>query len=1017
MSLFEQLLNLKQSKKVVIKDSNNSYSGKQLLEKVGQIQNTLTYLGVKKGDRIPVIAEPSVDTVALIYAIGFLGAVYVPISPKSPQKRINFIIKDLESNLVLTNQDYLLIDNNINIFTIKDLLRMSKKGKSPIIMSRGENDTAYIIYTSGSTGNPKGVEVSFDNLESFINSFNTCFPCSKNSIFLLNTALQFDVSVSELYGWIPQGAVLQLLSVRQLKDFKNLPFYVNKYHITHLCAAPSTLQVMDNDRLDLLNKSNLSFLLIAGEEFPVSLAKRLSKLIKSGKVYNCYGPTEATVYALYHKVTMDDIMKGNIPIGRPLPNAIIKLLPQKRNIFELLIGGKGVSKGYLNLPRKTSDSFIGKNTEKFYKTGDLVKYDKNTKNVIFIGRKDFQLEINSIRVEPSEIEGIINQVDKVINSLVTMKNGILTCIYTTVKHSIVNPNSIKTEISKKLPKYMIPKRWYRIPEFPLTINGKIDRKALLTSFSNPIGNSKSEDKLTSKIEKICDISNLSPTDNIFELGIDSLMTVEIEIMLEKHYDTKIPTGFLYEHPTVEKIKHYFKDKSKLKFNNIEKYLKDIADHYEIEKDKLIIFSNKKNIKTKLQENIHLFSNLSSFKEIRVNDVSLFNDENNCETVVEGGKENEDRSYESSIFQKVYTTIKLPSFTVVTFSIQDDLNGSKTRKVINQLIQTTEAFRTKIFKTYDQKYISKVFEDINITSFIKDITYMAKERQVNYINKKIKKYEGEILSKLTKNYLFKLLSFRTSSRNIELIIICHHNIFDGASEQLLKKKIGKLLNNQPVSDLKMKDYLEKIKTNSSIKRIFNDPIIKEIDKMKNKMDNGRFNWSEKRLKGIEKLSNYQKMMMVANYVTKEYLKETGYQFMTFQMLFNFRNVNNKNFSTLINDCHETLTFFRRKTDTDIQFVNSLFYRLNDFHYNRGISTGYAIYNNFPAFNNDQLKLQKILEEAPINIDYIGEVEPDKIDGKKKAIINLRKQLKDLKHQIRFTAFSSKDEMFIYRISGE
>lgn len=1014
MSLFEQLLNLKQSPKVVVKDCNNDYSGRQLLEKVGKIQNVLLHLGVKNGDKIPVIVEPSIDAIALVYAIGFLGAVYVPISPKSPKKRINFIIKDLSAKLVLTNQNYLLIDNNINMFTIKDLLSMTIKDKTPTVMSRRQNDTAYIIYTSGSTGNPKGVEVSFDNLESFIHSFNICFPSSQNSTYLLNTALQFDVSISELYGWISQGAVLQLLSAEQLKDLKNLPLYVKKYHITHLCAAPSTLQVMDNSRLDLLDESSLSFLLIAGEEFPVSLAKRLKKLVKSGKVYNCYGPTEATVYALYHKVTMKDILQGKIPIGRPFPNATIKLLPQKRKNFELLIGGYGVSKGYLNLKRKNSYSFVELDGERFYKTGDLVKYDQDMNNIIFVGRKDFQLEINSIRVEPSEIEGVINQVDKVIDSLVVMNKGILTCIYTTFKHSIVDSNSIKLKISEKLPKYMIPKRWYRVSEFPLTINGKIDRKTLLKTFSNPINNSDTEDKLISKIEQICDISNLSENDNIFDLGIDSLMTVEIEIMLEKHYHSKIPTGFLYEHPTVEKIKRYFKDESKLKFNNIEQILKKITERYVIDKDKLIIYSNDKNVENKLQK--HLY-NLSLFKEIKINDISIFNNENNCETVVDGGKINEDRNYESSIFQKVYTTIKLPSFTVVRFSIQDDLVGSKTKTLITRLIYTTEAFRTKIIKTTDGNYISTVYTDINIRSNIEDITYLSKEKQVNYINKKIGKYENQILSKLTRNYLYKILSFRTSSQNIELVIICHHNICDGASEQLLNKKIGQLLNNQSVTDLKMKDYLETIKMNSAIESILNDPVIKEIGKMKNQIGNEKLTWSEKRLVGVEKLNNFQKMMMVANYVTKEYLKESGHQFMTFQMLFNFRKVNNKDFSTLINDCHETLTFFRRKSDTDIQFVNNLFYRLNDFHYNRGISTGYAIYNNFPAFNNEQLQIQKILEEAPINIDYIGEVETKNLDSKAKAIINLRKQLKDLKHQIRFTAFSSKNEMFIYRISGE
>ncbi|WP_304054132.1 non-ribosomal peptide synthetase [Levilactobacillus namurensis] len=1026
MSIYNKLLDLKFEDSPKIFANGLTLTGREFLKQVGAQQERMHTWGIKSGDVVPVIMSPGVDALATVLALGLIGATYVPISTDAPRKRIAYIISDISPNLVLTNQKYLLIANQVTVKYV-DMIQSTKKQPAfPKYEKRDGTDVAYIIYTSGSTGAPKGVEVTYENLESFVLAYNSIFTSDESSIFLLNTSLQFDVSISEIYGWISRKSGIRLLSTDELKDIKNLPYFVKKYKITHLAVAPSTLGILDKKRLNVLNSGSLKYLMVAGEKFPVSLAKALDPLVKEGVVYNCYGPTEGTVYATYHKLNASDKYKERIPIGKPMPNtkAILKENNHSKK-FELFISGKGVALGYLNHPDKTAAVFSQKDKVPVYETGDLVVEDSQTHDLEYIGRKDFQIEINSIRIEPGEIEAEIIKSGRVTNCIVTMIQSKLTCFYTSIDKKGQDA-FLKSYLKALLPKYMIPKQWQHLLEFPLTINGKIDRKKLVNA--NDVFRARTRantiDDLTLKIQDICHIVNLSEFDNIFDYGVDSLSAVQVEVMLEGFFKTNIPVGFLYSHPTVHDIKQTF---DKQRSNS--KVLKTafINQHdYQItgDDDNLNILCKNNNaniIKNKLTNDIHIFNALMNVRSILgASKRSIFSNENNPETTISGGIVDSERSYPSSIFQKVYCNISLNSFTVSSIDIDDDLYASKTKDIISGIIEGTEAFRTKI-KKIGPVLSSLVFKNEQIVPGILDISTESSSQQVEIIDKAVNSAESAIMDNLLQSYLFKIIAFRLSARSVKIVFVCHHCISDGATKGQLSEKVGNLLRGKVIEDPKMKNYLQVLSKQSHTKTLLNEPTIRKIKILQQEREqlvvphNVIFGTFMKQFLGVSELDNWQKMMFVANKITKQYLEAEKLNVMTFQMLFNLREVKGQSYRALINDCHETVTFFRNSLEDDLTFLNKLYSRIVSFHLNDGVSLGMAIYANFPEYTAEQNELKNIVETSPVNIDYIGEVEPQNVEKEVSAMKALKNQLKGLKNQIRFTAFSSGNNMYVFQVN--
>lgn len=1028
MSIFQQLLNRKNTATQSILTTKEKLKMNDFLSLVGKIQHLLEQKGIHCEDKVILAMTPSIETVATIMAIGLIGAAYVPVDIRVPKKRISYIINDTQAKAIITNQKYLLLPNSDEISKILIKEITSVDAPEPIMRKRAENASAYVIYTSGSTGNPKGVEVSFANLEFFIKNLNDTFPSNQNSVFILNTALQFDVSVAELYGWITNNASLFILEDKEMKDIKQLPVIIQKYNITHLSIAPSIVNTYGEKEVDCLRQSKLRYLLVAGEEFPVSLAKKLRELVAQGKVYNCYGPTEATVYATFYQVKLEDLNNEQIPIGKPFNDiATLYIYEPNQSYAELLLAGPGVAKGYLNLSDKTQEAFPVIEGKRYYKTGDWVSLNKDTGDLTFVGRKDFQIEINSIRVEPGEIENAITPVLNTDKCVVLKLNKKIVCFYLK-KATTKSIDYTKNRLLEILPSYMIPSVWEPLAVFPVNINGKIDRKQLVDHYLAQNQTEENNHKLLNDIRRIIELPSLGMNDHLFDFGIDSLSVVELEIYLESVFSTTLPSGYLYLHPTVSAIQNDLAQNQATSLNDHQKIAKLLTEK-NINGE---LIANKNNCFTlKIrEEDLSLFDKIATQSSVfnsiqsailKKDATSIFYKEKHAASIVDLFEKDEQNSYASSIFQRVYLSIQLNSFIDADFEYTDNIHADTTTHLIEYLVHQIEAFRTIIISDSDNHFYSEVYKQAKIKSHVKDVTTLSPAQQEKIIENDRIKAKRKIMNHLYGQPLYCILAHRITFNKIKLSIVLHHSIADGASVAILSKYVSNYFQKKDTQSLGMKVYLEQLRKNTNISQLLEDKYIHQLATINQKKSYPVSKvaiWEKgyKIIENIGELTKWQKFLLVADEVTQDYLHKNELDEITFQMLFDFRTVVENEFDLLVNDCHETVTYYRKKETNTVSFINHLYSHIHHFHYQKGISLGVAIYENFPSFDTQQQKLKAIVEAAPININYLGEVSEKNLEKKILEMEKLKKQLQHLKNQTRFTAFSSGEKMYIFQVSN-
>ncbi|UAC49753.1 amino acid adenylation domain-containing protein [Bacillus aquiflavi] len=356
-------------------------------------------------------------------------------------------------------------------------------------VNNGEH-LAYVIYTSGSTGTPKGVMIEHQNVLNTLLTLQRKFPIMENDAYLLKTPFIFDVSVPELFGWMIAGGRLVILEPDMEKDPLEIFNVIQKERVTHVNFVPSMLQpfidMIPDEQLKEVTK--LKYLFIAGEALSPKLAKSVRELLPHTQLFNLYGPTEACIYTTEYSLN-DDLETSILPIGKPLHNTEVYVLNSEGKLQpigipgELCIAGKGLARGYLHDKKRTKEKFIAnpyKENAILYKTGDLVRWLPDG-NIEYLGRTDFQIKIRGYRIEIGEIEYCLMQREGVREAVVidredTEGNQYL-CAYIVADIEWSNREWYRY-MAEKLPEYMIPTHFIHLDKMPLSINGKLDRKAL-----------------------------------------------------------------------------------------------------------------------------------------------------------------------------------------------------------------------------------------------------------------------------------------------------------------------------------------------------------------------------------------------------------------------------------------------------------------------------------------------------------------------------------------------------------
>jgi amino acid adenylation domain-containing protein/non-ribosomal peptide synthase protein (TIGR01720 family) len=549
----------------------HSITYKELNEKANHVAQELLKDSTTKNNIVGLCIDRSLDMIVGLLGILKAGYAYLPIDPEYPTQRIEFILKDAKVDNIVTKRSLLNLFDEFQVNPIlMDTLNYSKDSLDSELPIVKETDLAYVIYTSGSTGHPKGVPITHKNI---INSTGgrLDFYNENPSAFLLMSSISFDSSKAGIFWTLCTGGNLVITEKRIEQDLEQIANIIEQHKISHTLMLPSLYQVI-LENIETSKLKSLTTVMVAGEACSKSLCKTHFEIMPSVSLYNEYGPTEASVWCIAHKIEKEDLEKEQIPIGKPVANAQIYLLDSNKNKVpfgtsgEIYIGGEGLSKGYLNRPDLTNTVFTENpfnQNQKLYKTGDLAKY-RNDGAIEFLGRIDQQIKIRGYRVELDDIENTINKSALVEKSVVIVKQDeekSKRLIAYLKPNDSFDENQVKLQLKEELPDYMIPSSFVLIDEIPLLPNGKIDKKSLSLieviskpKDGNPIEKPKNdiEQKLLEIWKNILNINELSTNDNFFEIGGDSILSIQI-IAKARKLGVSIAPNQLFEHQTISEL--------------------------------------------------------------------------------------------------------------------------------------------------------------------------------------------------------------------------------------------------------------------------------------------------------------------------------------------------------------------------------------------------------------------------------------------------------------------------------
>ena len=546
-----------------------------LAKQSDQLAADLMAAGMGPGKVVGLAIDRSLNLLIGLIAILKTGAAYLPIDPHLPKNRINYMLNDAAARILIHDRENFEGIDKVDQININEAIKFPITSDQNIGFPAIKPDSlAYIIYTSGSTGTPKGVKVTHKNLANLLLSVANMPGIVKEDRFLAITTISFDIAAVEIFLPLISGAQVVIADQATIKDGRMINQIIEEAGISILQATPSTLSMLMDAGFGY--HPNLK-VIAGGEALTLSLAQQI--LASGAKLWNMYGPTETTIYSIGKQIFAQDEL---IAIGKPVNNTTVEILDDNGNpvsvgtVGEICIGGDGVSEGYINNALQTSSQFIGKTHFAglpLYRTGDLGKIHPNGEIQCF-GRIDNQVKIRGFRIEPTEIEAALLAIAGVDKAIVIQRDDVTkdTCliaylvtetnkeINTEASSSTPNGSMIKVELGKTLPNYMVPDFVVFINSFPLTVSGKIDRKALpkpvMASATAEHQNKKlstTENLLAEIWKDLLGINEVCVDNNFFELGGHSLLAVKMMVAIEKKFAMRLPISVLLTHPTISEL--------------------------------------------------------------------------------------------------------------------------------------------------------------------------------------------------------------------------------------------------------------------------------------------------------------------------------------------------------------------------------------------------------------------------------------------------------------------------------
>ena len=552
----------------------------QLNQRANQLAHYLQTLGVKPEVLVGIAVERSLDMIVGILGILKAGGAYLPIDPALPKEAINFRLQNAQVSLLIT-QTHLGDMQDLN-FKCVYLDVVPNESATNLDSGVTNANLVYTIYTSGSTGNPKGVSIEHSSLVNYVNAILARIELPSAAHFATVSTLAADLGNTVIFPSLCTGGCLHIISSERATNPEALAAYCRNHPIDCLKIVPSHLEALltASDPKAILPRQRL---ILGGEAVSWELIEKIHKIAPNCVIFNHYGPTEATIGVTTFKIpnptTSQERPQGTVPLGYPLANTQIYLLDEDLQPVpmyvpgEVYIGGHGVARNYLHQPKLTAQKFIpnpfsSQAGARLYQTGDLARCLSDG-SIQFLGRIDNQVKIRGFRIEPGEIEAVLCQHPKVQQAVVIARedepgNKCLVA-YIVAKEAIASHSQFITQLRdflrNKLPEYMIPAALVLLKALPLTPNGKVNRYELPAPIDN---NSELEtaflaprNHLELQIAQIWeDILNIKPigvTNNFFDLGGHSLLSVRLIARLQQQFQQDIPLSSLFQAGTIEHL--------------------------------------------------------------------------------------------------------------------------------------------------------------------------------------------------------------------------------------------------------------------------------------------------------------------------------------------------------------------------------------------------------------------------------------------------------------------------------
>lgn len=554
---------------IAVISQGRSLTYRHLDESSNRLARHLQRLDVKPDTLVGVAMGRSETLVICLLGILKAGGAYVPLDPAYPQDRLSLVIEDSGMPVLLTTTDsrvHIPVGGaGIKVLDAEDLA-IARESPLAVDASASPQNLAYVMYTSGSTGQPKGVMIEHRNVVNFFTGMDLAIACEPG-VWLAVTSVSFDISVLELLWTLSRGFTVV---VHGDEGSATIADEIVRYRVTHLQMTPSLARMLTLDTRAYAALGSLKQILLGGEAVPAALIHHLRQVFH-GDIRNMYGPTETTIWSTMCSVQQ---VGSTVSIGRPIANTQVFIVDAALNpvppgeIGELFIGGDGVARGYWQQPELTAERFVtipALSDQRLYRTGDLARFLSDG-NIDFLGRADYQIKLRGHRIEPGEIEALLEKSPGVRQAVVVLREdreGDKRLVAYLVADATDSAAALRAALDAKLPNYMVPSAFVFLDELPLTGNGKIDRKALLklpppnlAIASSPASAEPANDmeRIVARVwQQALGLPAVGMNDNFFDFGAHSLTVAEVHAKLQEALGREIQLLDLFQFTTVSTL--------------------------------------------------------------------------------------------------------------------------------------------------------------------------------------------------------------------------------------------------------------------------------------------------------------------------------------------------------------------------------------------------------------------------------------------------------------------------------